>query len=252
MNHVNLVRKDAIHWLKTLTAGSVDAFVTDPPYGVGLKIGTKSKVRLSASIAGDGKLEARLLWQKFIPLMYQAAKDDSLHLVFTGWSNNWALDVVREHFRVVSCIVWHKRPFGLGHFTRSAHEEIFLLAKGKPPRLQQAEADVWTCSRVMRPIHPCQKPVELLSRCIRLVSRPGELVADPFAGIGSTAVAAIEEHRQFIGCEIDARFVGVATTRIRNALNQRERPLEPADPKIDRPRRIRPGDGRVQSLVSAA
>lgn len=212
-----LHRREAVRWLASLQPESIDHFITDPPYGVALKLGTKSKVRLASSIRGDGRVEARKLWEQFVPLMARAARPDTLHLVFSGWSNNWALDVLREHFRVVSCIVWHKRPPGLGHFTRSAHEEIFLLAKGQPPRLSTATADVWQAARVTRPLHPCQKPVPLLVRCIELVSSPGELIADPFAGIGSTAVAAVESGRQFVGCEIEPRFAALGRRRIKSS-----------------------------------
>lgn len=217
-----LYRRDAVRWLSSLAPGSIDHFITDPPYGVALKLSTKSKVRLASSIRGDGRLEARKLWERFVPLMAQAARPDSLHMVFSGWSNNWALDVLREHFRVTNCIVWHKRPPGLGHFTRSAHEEIYLLAKGSPPRLVTAQADVWQLARVSRPVHPCQKPVPLLIRCMELVSLPGALVADPFSGIASTAVAAIQCGRRFVGCELDPQFVKFGRGRIRSALADAE------------------------------
>ena len=57
--------------------------------------------------------------------------------------------------------------------------------------------------------HPQQKPVELLRALVRTYSKPGELVVDPFAGSGSTGVAAIAEGRRFVGWDSDPRF-GVA------------------------------------------
>jgi site-specific DNA-methyltransferase (adenine-specific) len=54
--------------------------------------------------------------------------------------------------------------------------------------------------------HPQQKPDDLLRWIVRTYSRPGELVADPFAGSGSTGRAARAEGRAFIGWDLDTRF----------------------------------------------
>lgn len=57
-------------------------------------------------------------------------------------------------------------------------------------------------------VHPQQKPVPLLRWLIRTYSRPGDLVVDPFAGSGSTGVAAEAEGRRFRGWDSDPRFGG--------------------------------------------
>lgn len=65
--------------------------------------------------------------------------------------------------------------------------------------------------------HPCEKPVALLRRIVRVSSRTGDLVIDPFMGSGSTGVACAEEGRRFCGCEISPRYFAAAEERI-NAL----------------------------------
>jgi len=60
-------------------------------------------------------------------------------------------------------------------------------------------------------IHGTQKPIALLRYLIRTYSDPGDLVADPFAGSGSTAVAAYLEGRSFIGTELDQEIYGRAS-----------------------------------------
>jgi site-specific DNA-methyltransferase (adenine-specific)/modification methylase len=62
--------------------------------------------------------------------------------------------------------------------------------------------------------HPTQKPVRVLRRLIELASRPGDLVLDPFMGVGSTGVAAVELGRRFLGFEVDPTYVEGARTRI--------------------------------------
>ncbi len=66
--------------------------------------------------------------------------------------------------------------------------------------------------------HPTVKPVELLRHLIRLTTRKGAVVLDPFVGSGSTAVAALLEGRSFIGFEIHERYAEIARARIKRVL----------------------------------
>jgi site-specific DNA-methyltransferase (adenine-specific) len=62
--------------------------------------------------------------------------------------------------------------------------------------------------------HPTQKPVALLERILLAASNEGDLVLDPFMGSGSTAVAAVRKKREFVGIEIDQKWVSVALKRL--------------------------------------
>ncbi|MCD6405962.1 MAG: site-specific DNA-methyltransferase, partial [Planctomycetes bacterium] len=64
--------------------------------------------------------------------------------------------------------------------------------------------------------HPTQKPIALISRCLRASTSPEDLVLDPFAGSGSTGVVAIGLGRRFIACEIEEQFVQIAVRRLSN------------------------------------
>lgn len=68
--------------------------------------------------------------------------------------------------------------------------------------------DIWKFARVTgkEQIHQNQKPTDLLSRMINQHTRRGDLVLDPFAGSGSTAVAAYRLQRDYIGFEIDDEY----------------------------------------------
>lgn len=66
--------------------------------------------------------------------------------------------------------------------------------------------------------HPTVKPVMLLRHLCRLITPPGGLILDPFAGSGSTGVAAVSEGFRFLGMELDGHYLGLATRRIRNAV----------------------------------
>ncbi len=68
--------------------------------------------------------------------------------------------------------------------------------------------------RLKDPKHPTQKPVGLLKHLIGIASNPGDLVLDPFMGVGSTAVAALELERRFTGMELDESYFQAATRRL--------------------------------------
>jgi len=82
--------------------------------------------------------------------------------------------------------------------------------------------------------HPTVKPVELLRHLIKLSTREGAIVLDPFIGSGSTAVAAILESRAFIGFEINERYAQIARMRC-DAMSKDRRGIDPAARKGGEP-----------------
>lgn len=80
--------------------------------------------------------------------------------------------------------------------------------------------------RLKQPKHPTQKPVGLLKHLISIASNPGDLVLDPFMGVGSTGVAALELGRCFTGMELNEDYFQAAARRLRAA--QPEFPAESA------------------------
>ena len=65
-------------------------------------------------------------------------------------------------------------------------------------------------------IHPCQFPVELVERCVLALSDPDDWVLDPFAGVGSSAVAALKRGRRAICIDKEARYIEAARTRLKD------------------------------------
>jgi site-specific DNA-methyltransferase (adenine-specific) len=64
--------------------------------------------------------------------------------------------------------------------------------------------------------HPTQKPVALVSRCLRASTNEGDLVMDPFLGSGTTGVAAMQLGRKFIGIEADHKYAEIAKRRMQD------------------------------------
>jgi len=68
--------------------------------------------------------------------------------------------------------------------------------------------------RLKNPKHPTQKPVKVLEHIIRVATNQGDIVFDPFMGVGSTGVAAITLRRQFIGFELEKQYYDAAIKRL--------------------------------------
>lgn len=96
--------------------------------------------------------------------------------------------------------------------------------KGRPTShpLGKNPSDVWNipnvkANHVEATDHPCQFPIGLVQRAIRALTRPDELVLDPFAGSGTTGAAAIIEGRRFVGAEKERAYCRIADDRLARA-----------------------------------
>ena len=90
-------------------------------------------------------------------------------------------------------------------------------------RLGKNPEDVWDIpnvksNHVEKTAHPCQFPVGLIERLVLSMTNKGELVFDPFAGSGSSGVAAIIHGRAFWGCEIVDEYIEIARNRMQQSI----------------------------------
>jgi len=97
---------------------------------------------------------------------------------------------------------------------RATHQEREAGCAELPVRPTQIYTGRSHPTRLVRNIHPTVKPLSLMRWLIRLAVPEGGLVLDPFAGSGSTGIAAVVEGRRFLGIERDARYVDVACARL--------------------------------------
>ena len=89
---------------------------------------------------------------------------------------------------------------------------------------QDWEAGVWDIPNVKanhpeKTEHPCQFPVELVERCVLALTNPGGVVLDPYGGVGSTIIAALQHRRKVLTAEQEESYVAIARERIRRFLN---------------------------------
>ena len=100
-------------------------------------------------------------------------------------------------------------------------DDTWLLRPQEDDRFFGPEDDTWHVSRVCgtfkeRGKHPCQMPVALLERIVRVSSKPGDLVLDPFAGSGTTLAAAKKLGRDYLGIELSENYA----ERVRDRLGR--------------------------------
>lgn len=139
-----------------------------------------------------------MIWHKTnpAPKIFKAGFLNSCEMIFTCWN--------KKH-------TWN--------FSTQAEMHNFL----ESPICMRPE-------RLSNPKHPSQKPIKILKKLIEIASNPGDIIFDPFMGVGSTGVAALELKRRFIGVEIDMRYCLAGRERIDNTLATLSTPIKaPAD-----------------------
>jgi len=199
---------DCCQVMSTLPGLSVDFILSDPPYLVNYCD------RENRSIQGD--ISGGWLKPAFAQ-MYRVLKQDSLCVSFYGWSKtDLFFDAWKSAgFRIVGHITFPKRYTSTTRLMRYQHEGAYLLAKGNPQQPEHLIGDVVDFAYSGNKLHPTQKPLTVLAPLIESFCPPHGVVLDPFAGSGSTCIAARSVGRNFVAVEIDPVYHEVANRRAR-------------------------------------
>lgn len=233
---VQLFCGDCLDILPTLPVGSIDAVVTDPPYGAGtyetdrnIDAGFFSKL-----VAQFGTVAIFNYPEELAQICGVIGKKPDEWI--TWWPTNknsgranQKLPKETEHIAI-----WGKTP-GSGQLFRPRSDKSIGRAISKTRGLNPDLArlgDVWRDASpgmgflyAMRQ-HPNEKPVSVMEKLVTLCSNPGDTVLDPFMGSGTTGVACVKLGRNFIGIEIDPTYFAIAEKRIAAAQLQMHLPLE--------------------------
>lgn len=218
---VTLYHGDALAVLQNLTPGQ-DAILTDPPYcsggymeaqkGAAKVQGLRSQTQKTESFkwfAGDNLTTVGLTWLLRGTLIEarRLLHPNRSAFVFCDWRMIPALVPALESsgLRWRNLLVWDKVSAGLGCGFKPVHEMVAEFTNGATEYARRDGKNVLRHKRTTsaKRKHGAQKPTNLLREIIRTATRPGETVLDPFAGAGSTLVAAKQEGRRAIGVEID-------------------------------------------------
>lgn len=233
MNNM-LLNQDVREVFKTIPDNSIDLVVTDPPYKTTSRgnAGTSGGM-LQKEINKKGQVfkHNNIKPQEYIPELYRVLKDGSHCYIMTNHVNlQEMLNVATESgFKFVKCLIWDKGNKIMGQYYMSSFEYILFLRKGKAKRINNCgTADILRVPNIKlkgedgKNLHDTEKPVELMKIMIDNSSNEGDIVFDPFMGIGSTGVACLELNRRFIGVELDEVYFPIAKNRMENNLKIKE------------------------------
>jgi site-specific DNA-methyltransferase (adenine-specific)/modification methylase len=210
-----LFQGDCLSYMRSIPDKSVDAVITDPPYGMNLNTDWHGMKRWRGEavafdpIIGDNK---RFDPTPFLPLGY----------VHIFWGAQYFCHSLPENG---GWLVFNKRGNGKPSEICFGDCELAWRDSGQSVRLySQMWHGVARWSSEGR-LHPSQKPVGLMKWCIRRYTKPVDTIFDPFMGSGTTGVACMQLGRRFIGCEIDPGYFEIARKRIEAAASQMIMPI---------------------------
>ena len=242
MSLFQLHQGEALSFLRTLPDASVDAIITDPPYSSGglhmtqrQQSPTKKYVQTGTqrpyhSFSGDNRDQHS--WTLWVTLWLsealRVAKPGAPVVLFTDWrqlpSTTDALQAAGVTWRGI--VPWLKpagRPSGPGRFRNSAEYAVWGSKGDMPPCEAVGYLPGYHVESIRQKDkhHVTGKPTELMRAIVR-VCPPGGVILDPFAGSGTTGVAALMEGRRFLGAELDGVHCEIARCRMEDVLRPPE------------------------------
>lgn len=228
-NKYEIHNADAFEYIQKIPENSIDFILTDPPYNLSsYSTGNMEfdwRTDINNDIAEwDGNFDPLSMKDEFL----RTLKPTGNIFAFCSYNliGRWH-EIFDPIFDTFQFFVWHKTnpvpKIRRAGFLNSCELIVCMWNKGHTWNFtKQSEMHNFYESpicmgneRLKEPKHPTQKPVELLKHIIKVASNKGDTVFDPFMGVGSTGVAALEMGRKFIGVEIEKKYFKAAERRLK-------------------------------------
>lgn len=247
---------DCLRYLRSLPDGCVDLVVSSPPYNIGKEY--EAKRALDVYIAEQREVltecvrvlkpNGSIFWQvgafsdkgclipldiRFFPILEDLGLLPKNRIV---WVRQHGLHATRKFSARHETILWFVKgedyTFNLDpirvpqkyqnkkHYRGDRRGEFSCHPDGKNP------GDIWVFRNVKhnheeQTVHPCQFPEDLITRIVLATTREGDVVLDPYMGVGTVAVVARDNGRHFLGAELDESYYAVAQHRIRGTPDEK-------------------------------
>ena len=254
-----VIAGDCLDVLPRLAAASVDVVVTSPPYNLNLAYTTYNDAKPEddylAWLVAVATALRRVMRADASFFLNIAGSNSRPWLPFELITRLRHLFVLQNHITWIKSVsigadsTGHHKPVAGRRFLNHNHEHVFHLTlsgdvqldrlaigvpfKDKSNIARRGHAQDARCrgntwfipyrtvqTKAEKYNHPGTFPVDLPRWCIRLHGRPGAVVLDPFAGTGTTLVAAALEGARGIGIELDPNYVATALARLSEAREQ--------------------------------
>ena len=244
MHTATITTGDCIKHMAALPAGTANLVIADPPYNIGIDYGDGRRadrlpdaayiewlrewINAAARVlAPDGAMWV-ICGQEYAGDHQVAMRDAGLHWRNTvTWVESFGVNC-RKKFNRTSRPMFYATKHAK-HFT--FNREPLTVPSARQTKYGDKRAnpagkvldDVWTVSRICGTFHervpgvPTQLPLALVQRVVLGLSRPGDLVVDPFTGSGTTGVVCIKHGRRFHGIELREEFAAIARARMEKA-----------------------------------
>jgi DNA modification methylase len=240
MGHHRLLCGNALDpgaYAAVLAGRDADLVFTDPPYNVPISghVSGLGRTAHPEFVMASGEMDeeefTRFL-KSFLANSKRAVRAGAILFVCMDWRHLYELFSAGRacQLELKNLCVWNKANGGMGSFYRSKHELVAVYKSGDVPHTNTVElgqhgryrTNVWDYAGVNTfrsgraeelAMHPTVKPVGLVADAIRDASRHQDLVLDPFAGSGTTIIAAEKTGRRARAIELDPRYVDVAVRR---------------------------------------
>ena len=215
MTEIRTVLGDCLEVLRELPSASVDAVVSNPPYGIGFKYAShkdshdaylemmRAWLQEADRIAKPGA--AFFVWQAQIQVPNFHKWFPAKYRIMAACKNFVQIYPGPAYAAFDPVVVWWKegaKPYSAG----TAQRDWFLADTTPGGRKKRGEAGLG---------HPCPRPIEHMRHVVLQWCPPGGTVLDPFMGSGTTGVACAETGRGFLGVEIDETYYCIAEDRLR-------------------------------------
>ena len=228
-----IYNEECIEGMKRIPDKSVDMILCDLPYG-------------TTACKWDTIIPLEKLWEQ-----YERVIKDNGAIVLTA-SQPFTTKLIDSNIDLFrNCWVWNKKisgnPLLAKHHPLKVHEDICVFSKKRHnyyPQMRKGKMrkkgggrsklfdmemsakysdeyfpiSIIEFSNAKRGVHPTQKPVALFEYLIKTYTNEGETVLDNCMGSGTTAIAAINTNRNYIGFELDEEYYNLANERISKTL----------------------------------
>jgi cell cycle regulated site-specific DNA-methyltransferase protein len=208
-----IYNEDCLEGIQKIASASIDTIITDPPYFIGMTHNGKK-----------GNYNDLIIMKPFFDSLFsefsRVIKENGKVYIFCDWRTYaFYYPLLLKHISVRNMLVWDKIS-GPGSSYAFTHELILFAEKDTPYmkgsnifRIPGFSEGAKKTNGEM--LHPTQKPVEVIEKLITDSTKEGDLVLDCFMGSGTTAVAAKKLNRNFIGFEIQEKYITISENRLK-------------------------------------
>ena len=211
-----IIEGDSRNILKTLNHKSYDLLLSDPPYGMDFKSGWNTKDKIQNDKIEDTVVLFEEVLKECVPLL----KDDAHFYLFGNMNYLPQIKpIVEKYLTLKNILIWDRQIIGMGDLKSygNSYDIVYFGYNKKWKDLNGTrDRDILNFQRVdpAKNIHPTEKPLDMLKYLIKKSSQENDKILEPFAGGGSTLVAAKNTNRKATGIEIENKYVELIKERI--------------------------------------